>query len=200
MTTGLSAKTFENLQLNAGVFLKNFDYASATDAATLKTKLAEAIQAKTGVLGATRGGGSFECKPETRNIEADGMRYPYKGSTVNDMWTVKLKTTLLEATPQNFADALMCADVQTEVGKTTVTVRTAIAADDYIDSLCWVGDTSKGYVLIDLKNALNLAGASFTFQDKGEGTLPVEFQAHQASLEDQEHAPFEIVFFGTAAA
>lgn len=195
MVTGLRAETFERLQLNAGVFLTGFDYSSATDATTLKAKLATAIEAGTGVLGATRGGGSFECTPQTRTIEADGMRYPFKGSTVNDMWTVKLKTTLLEATPENFKNALMCADI-TKAGKvTTVRVRTDIKADDYIPTLCWVGDTSKGFVLIQLDNALNLTGASFTFTDKGEGTLPVEFQAHQASLEDQDHAPFRVVFF-----
>lgn len=198
MITGLRAETFERLQLNAGVFLTGFDYSAATDAATLKTKLATAIEASTGVLGATRGGGSFECTPETRTIEADGMRYPFKGSTVNDMWTVKLKTTLLEATPENFKNALMCADISKSDKVTTVRVRTDIKPEDYIPSLCWVGDTSKGFVLIQLDNALNLTGASFTFTDKGEGTLPVEFQAHQATLEDQEHAPFRIVFFDEA--
>jgi hypothetical protein len=92
----------------------------------------------------------------------------------------------------------MCADVATEGGKTTVRVRTNIEAEDYKPSICWIGDTSKGCVLIKLDNALNMTGATFTFSDKGEGTLPVEFQAHNASLDDQDHAPFEIVFFDTA--
>lgn len=198
MITGLRPETFENLQLNAGVFLKDFEYSDAADASALKTALLAALKAGTGVLGATRGGGSFECTPETRTIEADGMRYPFKGSTVNDLWTIKLKTTLLETTPQNFADALMCADVTTNNNKTTVKVRTSIEEDDYIPKLCWVGDTSKGFVLINLENALNMTGATFSFTDKGEGTLPVEFTAHQASLEDAEYAPFEIVFFDEA--
>lgn len=199
MITGLRAETFEKLQLNAGVFLENFDYSSATDAASLKALIATAIEGDTGVLGATRGGGSFECTPEIRTIEADGMRYPFKGSSVNDLWTIKLKTTLIETTPENFARALMCADVETSDGKTTVRVRTNIELKDYKSSVCWIGDTSKGYVLIKLDNALNLTGATFTFTDKGEGTLPVEFQAHNASLDDQDNAPFEIVFFDTAA-
>lgn len=198
MVTGLRAETFEKLQLDAGVFLKNFAYDSATDANTLKGLIATALESGTGVLGATRGGGSFECTPETRTVEADGMRYAFKGSTRNDKWTVKLKTTLLETTPENFADALMCADVETNGGKTAVRVRTDIEDEDYIPSICWIGDTSKGLVLIKLDNALNLTGATFTFTDKGEGTLPVEFQAHNASLEDQDHAPFEIVFFDAA--
>ena len=57
----------------------------------------------------------------------------------------------------------------------------------------------KGFVMIELDNVLNIAGATFTFTDKGEGTLPFEFHAHQASLEDQEYAPCRIVFFDQAA-
>lgn len=195
MITGLTSGTFENLQLNAGVFLINFDFSEYTDADALHTAVAAAINDDTLCLGATRGGGSFECTPSTRTIEADGMRYPFKGSTVNDMWTVKLKTTLLECTPDNFKRALIAADKTTTGNITTLKVRTDIQDADYIPKLCWVGDTSDGFVLIELTNALNLSGASFTFTDKGEGTLPVEFQAHAASLEDQDHAPFQIVFF-----
>lgn len=200
MTTGVRAATFERLQLNAGVFLVGFDESSATSVETLKALIAAAIEADEGMLGATRGGGSFECTPSLRNIEADGIRYQFKGSTVNDLWTIKLKTTLIESTPENFARALMSADVSTSTDKavTTIKVRTAIKDSDYIPNICWIGDTSKGYAMIKLKNALNIAGATFTFTDKGEGTLPVEFQAHCASLEDQEHAPFEIKFFGDA--
>lgn len=199
MTTGLSATTFEKLQLNAGIFLTGFDYSSATDAATLKTALAAYIKAGKGVLGATRGGGKFTCTPSTRNIEADGKRYEFVGSTVNDGWTVSLSTTLLESDAETFKLALMSADVTTATGKDTIKIRTDIATTDYLDKLCWVGDTSKGYVLIELENALNISGASFSFTDKGEGTLPVEFRAHQSSLESTEYAPCTVVFFNTAS-
>lgn len=199
MTTGLSATTFEKLQLNAGIFLTGFDYSSATDAASLKTALAAYIKAGKGVLGATRGGGKFTCTPSTRNIEADGKRYEFVGSTVNDGWTVSLSTTLLESDAETFKLALMSADVTTATGKDTIKIRTDIATTDYLDKLCWVGDTSKGYVLIELENALNISGASFSFTDKGEGTLPVEFRAHQSSLESTEYAPCTVVFFNTAS-
>lgn len=198
MMTGLRPETFQNLQLNAGVFLADFDYSSAADKAALEDLVLAALESGEGVLGATRGGGTFQCTPSTRTIEADGMRYPFKGSTVNDMWTIKLTTTLLEPNAENFKRALMCADVATKGSVTTLTVRTAIADTDYIPHICWIGDTSNGFVLIELDNALNLTGANFTFTDKGEGTLPVEFQAHQASLTDQENAPFRIVFFDKA--
>lgn len=202
MATGLRPETFTNLQLNAGVFLANFDHSSATDAASLEDLILAELTKENNpnILGATRGGGSFQCTPAGRGIDADGKRYEFVGSTVNDGWTIKLSTTLLEVTPNNWKHALMSADVATDGNKTTITVRTKIDDDDYIDKLCWVGDTSKGYVMIELDNALNIAGASFTFTDKGEGTMPVEFQAHQATLTEQDNAPFRIIYFDEAAA
>ena len=199
MITGLTPRTFENLQLNAGAFLKNFDWASYTSAEELEEAVLGILIAGTDVLGATVGGGSFQCTPTTRQVTADGMRYPIVGSTVNDMWTVKLTGTMKEITPQNFADALMCADLTTSGNVHTIKVRTDIETSDYIDNLCWIGDTSKGLVLIDIKKALNLTGANFTFTDKGEGSLPFEFQAHQSDMNNLKYAPVEIVFFDTAA-
>lgn len=199
MTTGLTPQTFENLQLNAGVFLKDFDYSEITDPDSLADAVIAALESREGVLGATRGGGTFTCAPSIRNIEADGKRSEFVGSTVNDGWTVRLSTTLLEATPENFKDALMSADVTVTGNVTKVQPRTAIETEDYISHLCWIGDTSKGLMLIELDNALNIDGASFTFTDKGEGTLPVNFQAHQSNMLNQEEAPCRVMFFNEAA-
>lgn len=201
MITGLRPETFTQLQLNAGAFLKNFKWSTYTDADTLEEAILTALEEGTGVIGATRGGGTFQCTPTIRQIEADGMRAPIKASTVNDMWTVKLTGTMLEITPENFKDALICADLTTDSGgkKHTIRIRNDIEDSDYIPSLCWVGDTSQGFVLIELENALNLTGATFTFTDKGEGTLPFEFQGHQADLSQSKYAPCSIVFFDPPA-
>lgn len=201
MVTGLRPETFTQLQLNAGAFLKNFKWSTYTDADALEEAILTALEEGTGVIGATRGGGTFQCTPTIRQIEADGMRAPIKASTVNDMWTVKLTGTMLEITPENFKDALICADLTTDSGgkKHTIRIRNDIEDTDYIPSLCWVGDTSQGFVLIELENALNLTGATFTFTDKGEGTLPFEFQGHQADLSQSKYAPCSIVFFDPSA-
>ena len=202
MVTGLRPETFTKLQLNAGLFLKGFDWASATDAAALKTAIASFIQAGEGVIGATMGGGTFVCTPTIRQIEADGMRAPFVGSTVNDGWTVKLTGTMKEITPENFARALMCTNVEAIGSGGTakkIRIRTDIKTTDYLQKICWVGDTSKGFVLIELENALNIAGATFTFTDKGEGTIPFEFQGHQSNALQQEYAPCTLVFFDPAA-
>lgn len=201
MTTGLRASTFENLQLNAGMFLANFDYSTATDAATLGALLKTECEKPSGsaLIGATRGGGTFVCTPNTRSIEADGKREEWKGSSVNDGWTIKLTTTLLEINATNLKRSFGTADVTDTEKKHTIKIRTDIKDADYIDSLVWVGDTSKGYVLIAIKNALNTAGATLTWTDKGEGTIPVEFTAHQDGLETDGYAPCEVIFFDPAA-
>ena len=201
MTTGLRASTFENLQLNAGMFLANFDYSTATDAATLSALLKTEREKTSGsaLIGATRGGGTFVCTPNTRSIEADGKREEWKGSSVNDGWTIKLTTTLLEINATNLKRSFGTADVTDTEKKHTIKIRTDIKDADYIDSLVWVGDTSKGYVLIAIKNALNTAGATLTWTDKGEGTIPVEFTAHQDGLETDGYAPCEVIFFDPAA-
>lgn len=201
MTTGLRASTFENLQLNAGMFLADFDYSTATDAATLGALLKTEREKTSGsaLIGATRGGGTFVCTPNTRSIEADGKREEWKGSSVNDGWTIKLTTTLLEINADNLKRSFGTADVTDTEKKHTIKIRTDIKDADYINSLVWVGDTSKGYVLIAIKNALNTAGATLTWTDKGEGTIPVEFTAHQDGLETDGYAPCEVIFFDPAA-
>ena len=152
-----------------------------------------------GILRKQQGKGTFVCTPNTRSIEADGKREEWKGSSVNDGWTIKLTTTLLEINASNLKRSFGTADVTDAEKKHTIKIRTDIKDADYIESLVWVGDTSKGYVLIAIKNALNTAGATLTWTDKGEGTIPVEFTAHQDGLETDGYAPCEVIFFDPAA-
>lgn len=202
MTSPIRSEAFQNLQLNAGIFLVDFDYSSITSSSALKTAIAAAITAGTGILGVTRGGGTFTVTRETRTPEVDGMRYPFKGSDFVDSVDAYLSTTLLEVNPANFARLLGSGRSTTSGNKTTITMNTALDPDtDYIDSLCWVGDIADGgYVLIELDNAINTADFSMTFTDKGEGTLAAEFHARQEDVLDYDKAPFRVVFFDAEGA
>ena len=196
MTSPIRSEAFQNLQLNAGIFLKNFDYSSITSASALKTAISAAISANTNVLGCTRGGGSFTVTREIREPEIDGKRYAFVGDKFVDSMDAYLSTTLVEMNIETFETAFGTATVTTNGNKKTLKVGTAIDTDDYIEKLCWVGDLADGRnVLINLANALNTSDITFTFTDKGEGTLPVEFHAHQADVLDYDYAPFEIVYF-----
>lgn len=199
MTTALRSETFSKLQLNAGVFLKNFTYNSIASASALLTAIQTAITSGN-ILGATRGGGSFNVGREMRNPEIDGMRYNFKGSFFVDSTDPYLSTNLVEVTPENFAVALG-GTITGSSGKKTLTVNTAIDSSDYLTNLCWVGDLADGgLVLICLYNALNTSDFNFTFTDKGEGVIGVEFHACQANVNDYDEAPFEVVFFAPASA
>lgn len=198
LTTALRADTFENLQLNAGVVLKNFIYDSATDSTALKTAIRTAIT-EGNILGATRGGGEFHVTRETRDPDIDGKRYAYKGGSFVDSADAYLSTTLVEVTPDNIKALLGTGDATTSGKKTTIKMRTAIGTEDYLTNLCWAGDLSDGrIVLIVLKNAFNTADFTLSYEDKNEGTLAAEFHAHQASFDDYDYAPFEVVFFDNA--
>ena len=202
-TTALRAGTFSNLQLNAGILLKNCDYSSIANAGALKTAIQAAVAGGSGalgtILGATRGGGSFTVTREMRQPEVDGRRYGFKGDTFVDSVDAQLSTTLVEITIDNLKDALGSATVTGTSPKQTLKLGTAIDTDDYLTNICWVGDIADGrYVLICLKNALNQADLSLTWADKDEGTLPVEFHAKQSAVDDYDYAPFEVVYFSAA--
>ena len=144
---------------------------------------------------------SFECTPEMRQIEVDGKRYEFIGSEVIDSWTVQLSATLKEVTPANLKMAFATGEITTvSTNKTKIKVRTDLKEGDYIKNLIWVGSTSKGALLIDLKNALNTTGVTLTFEDKNESNIPVTFAAHQDSVEDMDYAPVELYFFNEVGA
>lgn len=206
-TTPLRSATFQNLQLNAGIFIANADYSSVANATALKTAIANLVAGTSSalgqnakLLGATRGGGSFTVTREMRVPEADGRRYGFKGDTFVDSIEAQLSTTLIEITIDTFLTALAGSTKTGSSPKETIKLGTAIGTTNYLTNVCWIGDLADGkLVLICLQNALNTADLTLTFTDKGEGTIPVEFHAKQAGVNDYDTAPFEIVYFTPAA-
>lgn len=197
MTSPIRPEAFENLQLNAGIFLVNFDHSAITDVAALKTAIASAVQDGENILGVTRGGGSFTVTKEIRTPEVDGTRYPFKGQDFIDSADAYLSGTLLEVNPENFKRLLSTGEVNKSGSKTTVRMHTAVNTEtDYLDSLVWVGDIADGrLVMIELDNAFNTQDFAFTFTDKNEGTMTFEFHARQEEVNDYDYAPFRVIFF-----
>lgn len=199
-TNALRNATFDKLQLNAGMFIKNFEYEELADADAVKAAALALIRSNTNILGATRGGGTFNVGREMRNPQVDGLRYRFRGGNFVDSADPYLSTTLVETTPDNFAIAL--GGTATKTGKKTVVkMPTGIGDEAYLDNLCWIGDLADGsVVLICLMNALNTANFNFVFTDKGEGASSVEFHACQDEVNDWDEAPFEVIFFDPANA
>ena len=197
LTTALRSETFENLQLNAGIVLANFDLSTVADATALAELIAEKLQTPDEtMLGATRGGGSFVVSKEIREPDIDGRRYSFKGGRFVDSSDARLTTTLVEITPGNIVRTLAAGEASTSGKKTTIVMHTAIQNTDYLTNVVWIGDLADGrLVAIELLNALNTGDFTFTYTDKGEGTLAVEFHAHQEHVEDYDQAPFRVIYF-----
>lgn len=201
VTTPLRAETYKNLQLNAGVLLINCDLSSYTDAETLKTALASLIADGSTLLGASRGGGTFVITRDIREVEADGVRASFKGSKIVDGGDAYMSITLIEQTPEHLKAVIGNADIDdTAPNHVTMTVRLAIDDDDYIQNVVWIGDTSEGFMAIELYNALNTADITFTWADKNEGTVTAEFHAHQEGVEVSENLPVVLHFFTPSTA
>lgn len=196
MTTPLRKETYQKLVLNAGALLVNFDPSEYVTAAALRTALAAALKDTDKVMGATRGGSTFNFTREMRQVEADGARYRFVGDTQVDSSDAYIGTTLLEVgNPDILKRALATAESATTGDKTLMKVRTRILEEDYLKNLCYISDVSDGgYQIIWLKNAMNTSDLTITYTDKGEATLPVEFHAFQDDVEDYDYAPYEIIY------
>lgn len=208
MITPIRPDTFANLQLDAGAFMPNFDYSTATDNKTIRAAITTAMNANAAeaTLGATRGGGTFTLAPSIRNIEADGKRGEFydeatgSSSTVNDGYTATIAGTLLEFRVGTLT--ALGGEIVADATKPNVKhIKFPNGLKKSIKNLVWVSDLGANRtLLINLKNAINTAGVTFTFTDKGEGTLPFTFTAHQSDVNDVEYAPVDMLIFEDAAA
>lgn len=189
---GITNKTVEHIQLDAGAFFKNFvvgtdSYASAKAAGKL--------------IGATSGGGEFTAKAALRQIEIDGAGARVKGLADVDSWEVSLKLTTIETTVETLKLALGTAktDTETVTGYTVVRGKTNLTDEDYIENLTWVGSItgSEKPIMIQLKNGMNEDGLSFTVQDKAEGKITLTFYGYNDLsdyMEDTVEPPFAIYY------
>lgn len=182
--TGVTEKTATNLQLNAGVLLKNFD--PETDTVSDED-----------IIGATRGGGSFSAVPTVHQATADGVPTNYVGLDRIDEWVATLNVTLIETTPENVKRALGCT-VKEEKGTNYTKYTCGNEINDTTDyqGYWWLGAMSNGKkIAIHIKKGMNKSGFTLTFTDKGEGTFPLAIIGNYA-YDDLKTgaAPFEIYF------
>jgi hypothetical protein len=191
--SGYTAKTSENLLLDAGAFFVNYDMAVDTfDSAVIAGKL----------LGATRGGGQFSAVPEIRSIEVDGVKGKAKGLQVIDSWEVKMTANVLEVTKDGLAKALTASEIDTttNLDYDIIKAKNNIELTDYIDNITFVGKKSgtEEPVIIQIYNALNTTGLTLQTQDKGEAVIAMEFDGHYDDV-DLDSPPFAIYYPKPAA-
>lgn len=187
--TKIPEATFQNLQLNAGVMLRNF---------TPSTGEYE----DTDIIGATSGGVNFVAEPTFTDFGEDIDNCPSNMKELKrlDTWTVTLSGSLVSISPTSAELLVGLADLSTD----KITPRNDIDEADFAD-IWWVGDysdkngeTKGGFVACHLINALSTGGLNIQSNDNGKGTFSFTFTGHY-SLDAQDTPPFEVyVHTGTA--
>lgn len=174
----ISQNTFNELQVDAGVLLNQFDPESPA-------LLDEAI------ICATTGGINPTCVPTFSDWGEDVDNVPngMKELMHLDGWETSLAFTALNITAETIRMALGAADVSEETGK--ITPRMSLDQENDFTDVWWVGDMSDGGLCaICLKNALSTEGFSLQTTKNGKGQLSVTLGGH-VSINAQDEVPME---------
>ncbi len=178
--TKIPQSTFDEIQLDAGILVKNFDPANPT-------------VADADIICATTGGITVSCTPSFSDMGEDVDNVPNNMKEFKhlDGWDTKMSTSCLGTSPQAIKLALGCADID-GTDTTKIVPRMDLKQTDFRD-IWWVGDKANGgFVAVQLKNALATSGFSLQTTKNGKGTIGLELTGH-VSIEAQKEVP--MVFY-----
>jgi hypothetical protein len=187
--TQIPADTFKNLQMNAGMLVKDF----APDTGTLDAN---------DILGATSGGISFEATPTFKDFGEDIDNCPKNMKELKQLesWEAKMSGTFVTVSADMAKVLVGAGDAKDGM----ITPRNDVLQGDFTD-LWWVGDysdvntgDSAGFLAVHLLNSLSTGGFKIQSTDKGKGQFAFEFTGHY-SMSDQDRVPFEIYVKGGSA-
>lgn len=184
--TAIPQSTFEELQLDAGVILKNFTPATPT------------VPKDEDIVCATTGGINVSCVPTYSDMGEDVDNCPVNMMELKhlDGWDCKMAFTSLGTSTESIRLALGAADIDT-TDRSKITPRRDLKQTDFAD-LWWVGDRADGgMVAICLKNALSTGGFTLQTTKNGKGQVSVELTGH-VSMSAQDEMPME--FYSAAPA
>lgn len=176
--TKIPESTFDELQLDAGMLVKNFDPDTA------------AAPEDADIICATTGGVTATCTPTFSDFGSDVDNCPDNMKEMKhlDGWACTLAFTSIGVSPESIKLALGCADIDTSKNK--ITPRRDLAQTDFAD-IWWVGDRADGgLVAIKLINALSTGGLSLKTTKNGKGQLSVTLTGH-VSIDAQDTMPME---------
>lgn len=176
MFTVIPQDTFEGLQMDAGILLKNFNPETPT------------APADEDIICATTGGITVSCVPTYTDFGADVDNCPDNMLELKKLngWNCRLSATSLSTSPEGIRLALGAADV----AGNKITVRRDLKKTDFSD-IWWVGDRMDGgFVAVHLKHALSTGGFSLKTSKNGKGQTTIELTGH-VSIDAQDEMPME---------
>jgi len=179
--TRIPKDTFEQLQINTGMLLKNFNPAPAEGESYYEDK---------DEITATTGGITITVKPTYEDFGSDIDNCPKNTKELKRITEteVSLSTTALNITKDLLLLMLGAADVDQTTG--AVVPRKDLKLADF-KPIWWVGDLSNnGFVAVKIDNALSTDGFSIKTTDKGKGNISIAFTGH-TSMDAQDVIPAE---------
>lgn len=181
--TVIPQNTFDDLQLDAGILLSDFNPATP-------------VVDDEDIITATTGGITVVCQPTYSDFFADVDNAPNntKEGKHLDGWDCRISTTAIGTDPGVIKLALGAADIDgTNTSK--IVPRRNVKDSDFKDDLWWVGDKADGgMVAIRLMNALSTGGFNLRTTKNGKGQLSLEITGH-VSITAQNVVPME--FYST---
>lgn len=176
--TKIRQSTFNELQLNAGILLKDFDIETGTFA-------------DSDIITATTGGIQINVKPTYEDMGSDIDNCPKNTMELKrktDADEVTMNTTALCITEDLLLFQLGAADKDANTG--AIKPRKELKTTDF-STIWWVGDLSDGgYVAAKISNALSTDGFSLKTTDKGKGQFGLGITGH-VSIDAQDVVPAE---------
>ena len=180
--TKLRETAFQEIQLNAGIVMSEFDPELGTVDLTK-------------IIAATTGGLQFTATPTYTDFGEDIDNCPKNMMELKklDSWEIKMSGTYVTVTADSVKSLIGAADVS----DTKITPRNDLTTEDFAD--VWMvcdysdknGETNGGFIAIHMMNALSTAGFSLQTSDKAKGQFSFEYTAHY-SMSDQDAVPFEV--------
>lgn len=186
--TQIPTTTFQNIQLNAGILVDDFNVETGVIGR---------------ILGATTGGIAFADSVEFTDFGEDIDNCPKNMLELKklDSHEVTMGGTFVTINPETAKDLIGAADVD-ELDERHIVPRNDLTTSDF-KTIWWIGDYSDkntgnnaGFVAIKLLNALNTGGFSIKSTDNGKGQFAFSFMGHY-SMDAQDVVPYEIYIKGS---
>lgn len=177
--TKIPQDTFEQLQVDAGVLVKEF---TPTTSATLD---------ESKIITATTGGIQVSCVPTYSDYGEDVDNCPANMKELKhlDSWECRMAFTALGTSVDLIKLSLGAADVD-GTNKAKIIPRRDLDQADFGD-LWWIGDRADGgFVAVKIMNALSTSGFSLQTTKNGKGQNSIELTGH-VSINEQDVVPME---------
>lgn len=175
---GVTAETPERLVFDVGVLYRGIDLDALRDPSS-SNPVEDALSGAT-VLGATRGGATFDIEREVREIEVDGARGPIKGLRRVVAERGILTATLVEIYDETLKLALGGTSVVDHGNGVKEFTFGDITDDAYFDNLALVAKKKDegNFFIVGVTEAINDEGVSFSFEDQNELGFQIRAVGH----------------------